>query len=219
MDRVEKMRLFGLYVSLKFNNASLLNEMFNETAEVVNHYPEAAWLSQVLPHGDISIPGGVSKSSLFSKVRSRISDDRSTAFLVNVAPHHPNLTVDAAAHLFHIPDFHGALGDYFTLRQLYAACHGQRRSTPNCELPFSHIHVWNSFRMQQHSTQDPRIIRPSRTIQALPPSASLPQGRCNTVLVVIADGSGEQISSSANDSKILTYVRCISCSKLHFFYL
>jgi len=141
MDWVEKMHLFGLYVSLKFNNAGLLNEMFNEAAEVANHYPEAAWLSQVLPQGDISIPGGVCKPSLFNKVHSHISDNCSAAFLINVAPHHPNLAVDSAAQLFHILDFHGALGDYFTLRQSYAACCVQRRSMLNCELPFSHIHV------------------------------------------------------------------------------
>jgi hypothetical protein len=41
MDHIEKMRLFGLYVSLKYNNASLLNEKFNEASEVANHYPEA----------------------------------------------------------------------------------------------------------------------------------------------------------------------------------
>jgi hypothetical protein len=207
MDRVEKVHLFGLYISLKSSNASLLNEMFNEASKMANHYPEAMRLSCVLPPGDISIPGGASKQSLFNKVRSHISDNHSTAFLVNVTPHH-TLTVDDAALLFKLSDFCGALGDYFVLQQTYITHHGQRKSMPACQLPFSHISVWNGFRMQQHSTQDPRIVRPSQTIQALPPSASMPDGRCNTVLVSVADGSGERMSTSVNNGEPLTQPAC-----------
>jgi hypothetical protein len=106
MVRVEKMHFFGLYVSLK---SSLLNEMFKEASKFASHYPEATWLSRVCSPGDISIAGGASKQTLFDKVRSHISDDKSIAFLVNVTAHH-TLTVDNAALLFKLSDFHATLG-------------------------------------------------------------------------------------------------------------
>jgi hypothetical protein len=68
MDCVKKMCLFSLYVSLKSSNVSLLNEMFNKASQVANHYPQAMWLSQVLPLGDILIAGGALKPFLFSKI-------------------------------------------------------------------------------------------------------------------------------------------------------
>jgi hypothetical protein len=199
MDRIEKIHLFSLYVSLKSNNASLLNEMFREAAEVADHYPEATWLSHVLPKGDISVTGSASTPSLFSKLRSHLSDDHSTAFLVTAKPHHLCLSIDGAATLFDLPDFHGALGDFFSLQQTYVERRGHRKSGPHCQLPFTHVHIWNNFKMQQFSSQDPRILLPSRTVQALPPSGDMPHGRCNTVLVGVTDGSGEHTSSSGAD--------------------
>jgi Plavaka transposase len=209
MDRMEKLRLFGLYVSLKSNNTSLVNEMFNEASEVANHYPEATWLSHALPPGDISIAGNPSKPSLFSKLRNHLSDDHSTAFLINAAPHCRHVTVNEAADAFGLPDFRGALGDWFVLQQSYAAHWGQRRSTSDCQLPFSYVQVWNNFRIQQCSSQDSRILLPSRTIQALPPSANMPYRRCNTVLVSDTDGSGERTSISGTDSEPQFIFHCL----------
>src|ERR1700722_17776151 len=96
-------------------------------------------------------------------------------------------------------DFRGALGDYFSLKQTHTERRGQRRSAANCFLPFTSIHVWKSFRMQQHSAQDDRSVLPARTIQALPPNTTMPYGRCNTVLINDRDGSGELTSSSGGD--------------------
>jgi hypothetical protein len=196
MDRVEKVRLFNLYTSLKINGASLLNEMVLESQEIADHYPEATWLSHILPPGEARTGLGVSKPSLFNKSRSHLSDDHSAAFLVTIQPHRPCLVISQAADIFRLLDLRGALGDYFSLRQTYATRNGHRRSKPDCPLPFSHIHVWHSFRFQQYSTQDNRIVRPSQTVQALPPSDSMPYGRCNTVLVNDTDGTGEVISLS-----------------------
>jgi hypothetical protein len=111
MDCMEKLCLFGLYVSLKSNNASLVNKMFNEASKVADCYPEATWLSHALPPGDISIGGNTSKPSLFSKLQNPLSDDHSTFFLVNAAPHHQHVTVNEAADAFGLPDFCSALGD------------------------------------------------------------------------------------------------------------
>lgn len=198
MDRIEKLRLFGLYTSLKSHAASLVNEMFDEATEINQHYPEAMWLSQILPADEFVHYSNVAKPSLFSKVRSHRSDDNRTAFLMTLTPHFRRVPVDQIAIQFGVPDFRAALGDYFTLQQTHVQRRGQRRSAANCQLPFSLVHVWNCFRMQQHSIQDERITLPPRTVQSLPPTASMPYGRSNVVLINDAEG-GDLTSSSRND--------------------
>lgn len=54
MYRIEQARLFRLYVILKAGGASLLNDMIEEANEMTSQYPEATWLSRVLP-GEITI--------------------------------------------------------------------------------------------------------------------------------------------------------------------
>ena len=201
MDRVEKAHLFCLYTSLKTNGASLLNEMVHEASEVSNHYPEAVWLSHAIPSGEASVGNGTSKPSLFSRSQSHISDNHSSAFLVNLQPHHPQMDTTEAARLFRLPDLHPALGDYFSQQQSYTARNGQRRSRSDCFLPFTQIHIWTKFQMQQYSTQDSRILLPSQTLQALPPSDSMPYGRGDTVLINDTDGSGDQTSLPSSDCK------------------
>jgi len=195
MDRVEKISIFNLYVSLKISGASLVNDMIDEASNMADHYPESTWLSQVLPPGDVTIRHSVPRPSLFHKTRSHLSDNHAAAFMVNLKPHH-KITVQAAATLFGLPDFQGALGDFFVLKQTYAERRGQRKSPPSVGLPFTHVHIWNSFRMQQRSAQDETIILPSRTVQALPPSTVMPFGRCNTVLVNDIGDSAEPTAAA-----------------------
>ena len=145
MDHVEKARLFCLYTSLKTNGASLLNEMVHKASEVSNHYPEAVWLSHALPSGEAPVGIGASKPSLFSKLQSHISDNRSSAFLVNLKPHYLQMDTTEAARLFHLPDLRPALGDYFSLQQSYVVRNGQRWSRPDFFLPFTQIRVWTKF--------------------------------------------------------------------------
>ena len=168
MDWVEKISLFNFYVSLKISGASLVNDMIDEASNMADHYPESTWLSQVLPPGDVAIGHSVPQPSLFHKTQSHLSDNHVAAFMVNLKPH-CKITVQAAATLFGLPNFQGALGDFFVLKQTYAECHGQRKSSPSVGLPFTHVHIWHSFRMQQCSAQDETIILPSCTVQALPP--------------------------------------------------
>ena len=198
MDRVEKIHLFSLYVSLKYHGASLLNEMIDKASKMANHYPETTWLSQVLPAGNIAISKSVPAKSLFHKSQRHLSDDQAAAFTMTLKPHHHNMTIDAATNLFKLPDFHVALCDYFPVLQTYADRHGQCKRGPNVHLPFSHIHVWNNFRMQEHLAQDERVILPSCTIQVLPPSDDMPFGQCNTVLVKDTDGSAERTSQESS---------------------
>lgn len=178
MDRAEKRNFFKLFTTLKTGGASLLNEMRQEAGAMAIHYPEATWITTVLPEEQVSTTR--QRSNLFSKTRSRISQDETTAFLVNIRPH-ATLSVDEAAEIFKLPDLRPALGD-FDSGLGYMDRHGQRRSPATCSLPFNQLRVWHNLRLQQHSAQDDRVLRPAETLQALPPSADLPHGRCNTVL-------------------------------------
>jgi hypothetical protein len=105
MDRLEKMRLFNLYVSLKYFGASLLNMMVDEACEMADHYPEVTWLSQVLPPGEVSIGNSMPRPSLFHKTQSHISDSHTAAFTVTIKPHRTNVAVDNTAAMFHLTDF------------------------------------------------------------------------------------------------------------------
>jgi hypothetical protein len=201
MDRIEKTQVFNLYASLKAGSASLLNEMVNEASEVALHYPEALWLSHALSPNEVNVGRNAPRSltSLFTKTRSHLLDDSSTAFLVASRPHIQNVSVDDAAAQFHLPDLRSAMGDFFVLNLNHAERNGHRRSRPDCVLPWSHVNIWTSFRMQQHSAQDPRILLPTCTIQALAPSDTMPYGRCNIVLVNDVDGSGDRTASTGTD--------------------
>src|ERR1700683_3652364 len=113
--------------------------------QVSNHYPETVWLSHALPSGEAPVGIGASKPSLFSKLQSHISDNRSSAFLVNLKPHYLQMDTTEAARLFHLPDLCPALGDYFSLQQSYVVRNGQRWSRPDFFLPFTQIRVWTKF--------------------------------------------------------------------------
>jgi len=142
------MQLFNLYVLLKFFGRSLMHEMQNEASEMADHYPEATWLSQVLPPGNVAIGNSRPAASLFHKAQRHLSDDQAAVFTITSKLHYHNISIDTAANLFNIPDLCAALGDKFLLEQTYAECHGQCRSAPNVHLPFSHLHVWHNFRMR-----------------------------------------------------------------------
>lgn len=166
MDRVEKMHLFGLYSTLKSHGLSLLNEMVTEASDMADHYSEQTWLSCVLPD-EQQVGTSRTRTNLFNKNHSHISKDQSTAILLNVRPYRSALINDIATE-FGLPDPRAALGDFCTA-QSFDQRLGHRHSRPDCTLPFERLNIWTNFRLQQHSVQDPRIISPHQTIQAMPP--------------------------------------------------
>lgn len=201
LDREEKIRFFSLFVVLKMGNVPLLNLMHQEATEMASHYPEHVWISRVLP--DEHQVGVVkAKSSLFARKGSHISADQHTAFHLTQRPHWSFLAIDDAATLFSLPDLRPALGDWFS-GLTYLDRNGQRRSPPDCPLPFTHVHVWNNVRVQQYSAQDSRSLVPVQTIHALPPSTSLPHGRSHTVLVNHA--GGDHTSYSGDEREFLSF--------------
>lgn len=206
MDRVEKTRLFHLYTSLSYNRAGLINVMVEEATAVADHYPEATWLSHALPPGEYRVRGAAAKTSLFDKVRSEISDDLEVAFSVTIKPQYTMKTIAEGAQLFALQDLHQSLGDYFVEHLSHADRNGRRKSLAGCFLPFTHLNIWPSFRMQQHSKQDPNILLPARTVQALAPTPEMPYGRCNTALV--RDNAGEGLADSSGTGTLCSNDIC-----------
>ncbi|KAG1832346.1 hypothetical protein F4604DRAFT_1606038 [Suillus subluteus] len=205
LDRQEKPQFFQLYTVLKSQRASLIYEMSREANTMVLHYPEATWISTVLPDEQY-VGAGKPITSLFTNNRTHFSSDNTVAILLTCRPHFPRLSIEEASQRFHIPDLCPALGDLISGRS-YIERNGRRFCRPNCSLSFDYIHVWQKFRMQQRSTQDRRIVSPAHTVQALPPSSSMPFGRGDTVL--ITHESGELLSPAAILGYLIVQVKAI----------
>lgn len=107
------------------------------------------------------------------------------AFNVNRKPDIPRISLDALANLYKLPDLHPALLDFFS-GNFGGSVHsigGRRASHVNTQLPFTHVAVWYSFRMQTRTDNGESITEPRR-VNAMPPCESWPLGRYNTVLSV-----------------------------------
>jgi hypothetical protein len=201
LDRQEKLQFFQLYTVLKSQRASLIYEMSREANTMALHYPEATWISTIMP-GEQYVIAGKPTTSLFTNNRTRFSSDDTVAILLTCRPHFPRLSIEEASQLFRIPDLCPALGDLISGRS-YLERNGRRICRPNCSLSFHHLHVWQKFRMQRRSTQDSRIVSPARTVQALPPSSLMPFGRGDTVL--ITHESGELLSPAASERTCILF--------------
>ena len=109
-----------------------------------------------------------------------------TAFRLNFRPSLPDITVDEAATKFKLPDLRPALADYIHRSrdlQLSTFKIGQRWSSPlNAVLPFTHLRVWYSVRMQMRSS-DGNGITDSQRVSAMPATNDWPFGRYDTVLL------------------------------------
>lgn len=109
-----------------------------------------------------------------------------TAFQLNFHPSLPTITVDEAAIKFKLPDLRPALADYIQRsRELRSPVFkiGQRRSSPpDAALPFTHLRVWYSVRMQMRSSDITGLTDPQR-VSATPVTNDWPFGRYDTVLL------------------------------------
>ncbi|KAI6098384.1 hypothetical protein EDD16DRAFT_1450420, partial [Pisolithus croceorrhizus] len=124
--------------------------------------PKSTWISNVLPD-EWHMGSVVPRKSIFDSAQSHVSSDNSTAFLLTIKPHFPSISIDDAAS--------------------YTSCNGHWLPSPLCHLPFSNIHAWDKFHMQQHSAQDLLSLSPPQTIQAIPLIINMPWGWANTILI------------------------------------
>jgi len=209
LDRSEKHRNFSLALHLVSDTgpADTLDD------EELNGADDGDHLDDIQPASSppdlfaqaIQLSASISPST---PLPLRTFHSESTAFHLN---RHPviELTVEEIAVKFKLPDLRPALADY-----IRHACElrsstfkiGQRRfARANAELPFSHLRVWYSARVQVRSTDSMDASDPRR-VCAEPPSLEWPFGRYDTVL--LSDGStpGQGLHGAASPSVLV-----ISC--------
>ncbi|KAG1724156.1 uncharacterized protein EDB91DRAFT_1239997 [Suillus paluster] len=197
LDQQEKLQFFQLYTVLKSQRASLIYEMSREANTMVLHYPEATWISTVLP-GEQYAVASKPITSLFTNNCTHFSSDDTVTILLTCHPHFHHLSIEEASQCFHIPDLCPVLGDLISGRS-YLECSGRRICRPNCSLSFDYLHIWQKFHMQQRSTQDSCI--------ALAPSSSMPFGRGDTVL--ITHESGKLLLPATSERYLIVQVKAI----------
>ena len=116
----------------------------------------------------------------------RAQQTDTTAFQLNYRPSIPSATVEQVASMFRLPDLRPALADYIRrARDLHTSTFkiGQRHSSPpDAKLPFTHLQVWYSVRMQMQTSDAEGVTDPQR-VSAAPPSSDWPFGRYDTVLI------------------------------------
>jgi hypothetical protein len=92
--------------------------------------------------------------------------------------------IDHIANEFQIPDLHTAIADYLqreTSKQPHTVS-GPRLSADDCPLPFTHLAVWHTVRLQQTPVHSVSDLDPARTIASFPPSSSWSHGRSDAVI-------------------------------------
>lgn len=189
LDRSEKNRNFSLALQLLMSDTDPTNPP-DEEPNVDNDQPDDIHLAASPPDFFIQAVQLSASVSPSTPLPLRTFSSGSTAFRLNWHPDLTQLTVDEVAVKFKLPDLRPALADYIRrARDLQSPTFkiGQRRSArANAELPFSHLRVWHSVRIQVQSTDSADTSDPRR-VCAEPPSLDWPFGRYDTVL--LSDGS------------------------------
>ncbi|KAG1843443.1 hypothetical protein F4604DRAFT_1689530 [Suillus subluteus] len=113
----------------------------------------------------------------------------STAVHLNCNPTYTGLKIDEVADRFNIPDLCHALSDFLQ----HDARNGDGvfgvgvpiRSLIDCPLniPFEHIQVWHTIRLQKVCLHDPHIVLPAQTMHASPACPGWPKGRQDVAIV------------------------------------
>ncbi|KAG1895780.1 uncharacterized protein F5891DRAFT_1130491 [Suillus fuscotomentosus] len=188
LNRQESMEIFDLYALLTSWGASLVNAIHAEDEDFTITNPALSWVSRILPDEVKSVHGPRPVHNHFLK--GILSGDALTAFQLNVTPDYKSLSPAEIRTKYTLPDFDHMLTDFIHRSSLASDEH-------TCWDPkYGHFQVWNRFRLQLHSAFQPRVIMPSRVVQAYPPSNDFPLGNCDTILI---DGPGM-------DGNITSYV-------------
>ncbi|KAF8194077.1 hypothetical protein K438DRAFT_1906744 [Mycena galopus ATCC 62051] len=116
--------------------------------------------------------------------RTFTSFENNTAFHLNQDPVGPQITVDAAATRFRLPDLRCTLAGYLSRPDDGRLVIGGRRPTlQDYQLPFEKIQFWDKVRIQNKSFHDSSKILVAETVNAAPPDSKWKCGRADAVLV------------------------------------
>ena len=193
LDRSEKHQNFSLALQLLMPDtdpASIPdNNEPSEDTDDVNH-PNGLSLATPPPNlfsRALQLTASISPSTPLP-LRTFATED--TAFQLNRNPDLAPLDVDEAAAKFNLPDLRAALAEYVQrARDLQSSTFkiGQRPlPRANADLPFTHLRIWYSTRIQPRSTDSMEASIPIK-VCAEPPSPGWPFGHYDTIL--LSDGS------------------------------
>ena len=202
LDRSEKHRNFALALSIQHTQSRLRSDQNEDEVDPPDQDLEAE-INDDDDDDDNHTPRGPSPTTqhpdLFARstwvsnnvtpstpLPLRTFHTETTAFQLNRHPSLKEATIKEIATKFDIPDLCPALTDYVRrARNLGSTIFkiGQRRTSPSGgDLPFTHLNVWYSVRMQVQTT-DAIGTTPTQRLCALPPSEGWPFGRYDTVLL------------------------------------
>ncbi|KAG1896381.1 uncharacterized protein F5891DRAFT_958756 [Suillus fuscotomentosus] len=189
LNRQEAMEIFDLFALLHSCGASLVNAIHAEDEDVITTNPALSWVSRVLPDEAKSVHGPRPVRNHFLK--GILSGDALTAFQLNVTPDYKSLSPVEIRTKYSLPDFDIMLTDFMHRSSQSMGEHSLWDSK------YGRLSTWNKFRLQLRSAFQPRIIMPSRVIQAYPPSEDFPFGNCDTVLIETMRDDGQTSSRVA----------------------
>jgi len=207
LDRSEKHRNFSLALHL----ISDTGPADTPNDEEPNDIDDSDQLDDILPASSppdlfaqaIQVSASISPST---PLPLRTFHSESTAFHLNRHPNLIELTIEEVAVKFKLPDLRPAIADYIRhMRELQSSTFkiGQRRfARANAELPFSHLRVWYSARIQVRSTDSTDASDPRR-VCAEPPSLEWPFGRYDTVLLSDGSAPGQGLRGAALSSVLV----------------
>jgi hypothetical protein len=182
------MELFNLYALFYSRGASLVNAINIEDEEITTVNPALSWVSRVLPDEAHSVHGPRPVRNHFLK--GILSGDAHTAFHLTSTPDFNALSTVSIQTKFSLVDFNDAISQFINRLALSTG------EYTRWDYRYGRFCTWNKFRLQLHSAFQPRVIMPSRVIQAYPPSDAFPLGNCDTVLINITSDDGQSSKSS-----------------------
>ncbi|KAG0705937.1 hypothetical protein DFH29DRAFT_799338 [Suillus ampliporus] len=119
-----------------------------------------------------------------------------TAIHLNYNPSHTGVSIDDVTTNFNIPDLRAVLSEFLLCdarerREVYGVGGPRRRLSIEHPpiLPFDHVQLWYTVRLQETSFHDSSITLPAQTIHASPPGPGWSKGQQDTVLVNVEGGS------------------------------
>ena len=203
LDRSEKHRNFTLALSihelqLQAHNTTMPEQLHNDPNDSDSDSTDDQ--DQNVTCWDSSQPDLFSRAVWLSSnvtpltpLPLRTLHTKTTAFQLNFRPSLPFIPIDDAATKFKLPDLRPALADYIhRLRDLRSSTAkiGQRQvSPPNAALPFTHVQVWYSVRMQMRLSNATGLTDPQR-VSAMPATGDWLLGRYDTVLLSNGTAAG-----------------------------
>jgi hypothetical protein len=193
LDRSEKHQNFSLALQLRVPDADPADIIdAGEAFEDADDINQINSLALATPPPDfftraVRLTTSISPSTPLP-LRTFSTDN--TAFHLNRHPDLPPMNIDEVATMFKLPDLCAALAEYVQrVRDLQSSTFkiGQRQlPRASADLPFTHLRIWYSTRVQVRSTDSMDASVPIK-VCAEPPSSEWSFGRYDTVL--LSDGS------------------------------